>query len=76
MGHNEDVVSVWGGGCLSHPTSDMGETSWHYISMGSFQPSRRVLKPRGPLRLEADNIYMVGPDHYNIYTSSIVVQGN
>ena len=41
MGHNEDVVSAWGGGggvCLSHPTSDRGETSWHYISMGSSQP--------------------------------------
>ena len=46
MGHNEDVVSAWGGGwaCLSHPTSDKGETSWHYISMGSSQPYRRVLK--------------------------------
>ena len=30
---------------LSHPTSDRGETSWHYISMGSSQPCRRVLKP-------------------------------
>ena len=34
-----------GGGCLSHPTSDRRETSWHYISMDSSQPSRRVLKP-------------------------------
>ena len=52
MGHNEDVVSAWGGGgggegggCLSHPTLDRGETSWHYISMNSSQPSRLVLKP-------------------------------
>ena len=46
MGHNEDVVSAWGGGgCLSHPTSDRGETSWNYISMGSSQLSIRVLKP-------------------------------
>ena len=30
---------------MSHPTSDRGETSWHYISMGSSQPCRRVLKP-------------------------------
>ena len=29
---------------VSHPTSDMGETSWHYISMGSSRPSRHVLK--------------------------------
>ena len=50
-----------GGGGLSHPTSDMGETSWHYISMGSSKPCRRVLKPRGPPGLKADNIYMVGP---------------
>ena len=28
MGHNEDVVSAWGGGvCLSHHTSDREETS-------------------------------------------------
>ena len=43
MGHNEDVVSAWPR--LSHPTSDRGETSCHYISMGSSQPCRRVLKP-------------------------------
>ena len=30
---------------MSHPTSDRGETSWHYISMDSSQPSRRVLNP-------------------------------
>ena len=30
---------------MSHPTSDRRENSWHYISMGSSQPSRRVLKP-------------------------------
>ena len=35
----------WRGQLMSHPTSDRGETSWHYISMGSSQPSRRVLKP-------------------------------
>ena len=34
-----------GGGCLSHPTSDKGETSRHYISIGFSQPSRHVLKP-------------------------------
>ena len=34
-----------GGGCLSHSTSDRGKTSWQYISMGSSQPSRCVLKP-------------------------------
>ena len=53
-----------GGGCLSHPTSDRGETSCHYISMVSSQPSRRVLKSTGPFRPEADNIFMVGPGCY------------
>ena len=32
-------------GCLSHPISDKGESSLHYISMGSSQSSKRVLKP-------------------------------
>ena len=47
IGHNEDVVSAGGGGgggLLSRPTLDRGETSWHYKSMGSSQPSRLVLK--------------------------------
>ena len=34
MGHNEDVVSAWGG-CLWCPTSDRGECSWHFICRGS-----------------------------------------
>ena len=38
MGHNENIVSTWGGegggggGCLSHPTSERGKTSCHYLS--------------------------------------------
>ena len=38
MGHNEDVVSGFGGGGICHivtSTLDMGETSWYYISMDS-----------------------------------------
>ena len=31
-------------GCLLHPTLDREESSCHYISMSSSQPSRRVLK--------------------------------
>ena len=42
MGHNEDVVFAWV--CLSHPTSDMGETSGYYISMGFSQPSKHFFK--------------------------------
>ena len=30
----------------------------------SSQPSRHILKLCGPPELEADNIYMVGPDRY------------
>ena len=43
MGHNKDVVSICR--CLLNLTLDMEETSLHYISISSFQYSRRVLKP-------------------------------
>ena len=43
-----------------------GESSWYYISIDSSQPRRRILKPRGPLGLEVNNIniYMIGSGRY------------
>ena len=40
-----------------------------YISMGSSELSRRVLKSEGFLGLEIDNIYMVWPIRYKLYQS-------
>ena len=57
------------GWCLSHLTSDKGESSRYYKSMGSSQPRRHVLKPRGPLGVKVNNSYMVGSGRYKWYQS-------
>ena len=76
MGHNKDIVSTLGGGggggggwYLLHLTSNKGESSWYYISIGLSQPRRRILKSRGPLGLEVNNIYMIGSGRYKWYQS-------
>ena len=52
----------------------MRETSWYYISMGSSQPRKWVLKSQRPLGPEAYNIYMVELGRYKWYQSQSLTQ--
>ena len=65
----------WGGaGDLSLPTSNRlnrEETSWHYLSMSSFQPSRSGLKPRETIGPKTNNIDRVRSRRYKCYKSFI-----